>query len=272
MHDSCRKFPDGSGSYDKAIKAAMHFKDFYGGEIGSKMTIAPENVNYIYDAVINLINLGYTNIHLNCAHEKGWETSDATVLYYKLKKIADYIINNNLEDKIFLSIFYMNKGTGKNKENNWCGANGAMLAINWTGKIFSCIRFMQDSLGSKIEEYNIGTVNNGIGFTNIEKDRINELKKLTYCSQSSQECIDCTISDGCSWCTAYNYQETGSVNKRVTYICEMHYACVLASLYYYNSIYRKYNLELRNKFNVNKEKALTIIPLDEIKMIEELSS
>ena len=107
LHDSCRKFPDGSGSYDKAIEAVKHYKNFYGREIGSKMTIAPENVKYVYDAVINLIDLGYTNIHLNNTHEKGWKTSDATILYYELKKVADYIINNNLEDKVFLSIFYM---------------------------------------------------------------------------------------------------------------------------------------------------------------------
>ena len=272
LHDSCRKFPDGSGSYDKAIEAVKHYKNFYGREIGSKMTIAPENVKYVYDAVINLIDLGYTNIHLNNTHEKGWKTSDATILYYELKKVADYIINNNLEDKVFLSIFYMNKGTGENKKNNWCGANETMLAINWTGKIFSCIRFMQDSLGPEVKEYSIGTVEKGIGITNSEKNKIFELKKLTYYSQSPQKCIDCTISDGCSWCPAYDYLETGSINKRVTYICEMHYACVLASLYYYNSIYRKYNIDLRNKFNVDEEKALAIIPLDEIKMIKELSS
>ena len=57
LHDSCRVFPDGSGSYDLAIAAA---KDYMakGYPLGSKMTIAPGNVNYLYHAVIGLLGAG----------------------------------------------------------------------------------------------------------------------------------------------------------------------------------------------------------------------
>lgn len=85
------------------------------------------------------------------------------------------------------------------------------------------------------------------------------MSEITVISQSPQECLDCEISGGCSWCTAYNYQETGNVNKRVTYICDMHYATVLASLYYLNSILKKINSNKRFKFNGDMEKALKII-------------
>ena len=269
LHDACRVFPDGSGSYDSAIKAAIHYKKNHNGKIGSKMTIAPDNVQFIYDAVINLLNLNYKVIYLNCVYEKGWSTENATTLYYQLKKIADYIINNDLEEQIYLSILDRARGTGLHKENNWCGSSNSMLALDYKGRFFPCLRFLEDSLEDKA--YIIGDIFNGIGKKEIEKQRIEELYSINYCSQSPQECIECKISDGCAWCTAYNYAETGSVNKRVTYICEMHYASVLASLYYYNSIYKKHNINKRHIFQVNEEKALNIIPQSELEMIKELS-
>ena len=79
LHDSCRVFPDGSGSYDLAIAAA---KDYMakGNALGSKMTIAPGNVDYLYHAVIGLLDAGYRAINLNCVYEKGWTLDHAATL------------------------------------------------------------------------------------------------------------------------------------------------------------------------------------------------
>ena len=108
LHDACRVFEDGSGSYDIAMAAVRHYIDEMGGSMGSKMTIAPENVMYTYEAVIGLIEQGYTEINLNCIYEKGWNESHATVLYYQLKQLADYLIENDLYDKIYISMFNEN--------------------------------------------------------------------------------------------------------------------------------------------------------------------
>jgi len=40
--------------------------------MGSKMTLAPANVMYTFEAVKSLIEQGYTEINLNCVFEKGW--------------------------------------------------------------------------------------------------------------------------------------------------------------------------------------------------------
>ena len=66
LHDACRVFPDGSGSYDKAIAGVRHFVDVLGGIMGSKMTLAPANIKYTFEAVKGLIEQGYTEINLNC--------------------------------------------------------------------------------------------------------------------------------------------------------------------------------------------------------------
>ena len=91
LHDSCRVFPDGSGSYDLAIAAA---KDYMtkGNALGSKMTIAPGNVDYLYHAVIGLLDAGYRAINLNCVYEKGWTLDHAATLYTQLKRLADFVL------------------------------------------------------------------------------------------------------------------------------------------------------------------------------------
>ena len=59
LHDKCRVLADGSGSYDLAMKAVRHYVDELGGTIGCKMTISPDNITYLYDAVLSLIDNGY---------------------------------------------------------------------------------------------------------------------------------------------------------------------------------------------------------------------
>jgi sulfatase maturation enzyme AslB (radical SAM superfamily) len=53
LHDSCRVQKDGSGSYDIAIAGVEHFRQHYNGKMGSKMTMAPSNITYVFDAVKN---------------------------------------------------------------------------------------------------------------------------------------------------------------------------------------------------------------------------
>lgn len=145
-----------------------------------------------------------------------------------------------------------------------------MLAINWQGKYYPCLRYMEDSVGPD-RGYCIGDIEKGIGQDNLTASRVKELRSITRNSQSPDKCLDCNISTGCGWCSAYNYQEMGSVNKRATFICDMHYATVLASLYYFNSIYEKLGENERLSFNGIEDKALAIIPKEELEMIKEMA-
>jgi sulfatase maturation enzyme AslB (radical SAM superfamily) len=117
--------------------------------MGSKMTLAPENIQYTYEAVKSLIEEGYDSIFLNCIFEKGWTNEHATILYHELIKLADYILMNNLEDKVYVSmfekIFFRPKEPSDNV--NWCGGNGRMIAVDYKGDIYPCIRYMESSLG-----------------------------------------------------------------------------------------------------------------------------
>lgn len=85
------------------------------------------------------------------------------------------------------------------------------------------------------------------------------------------ECFACPIASGCSWCSAYNYQCTGTPDKRVTYICPMHKARVLANAYYWNNLYRKRGDTARYRLDIPDAWALEIIPYAELSMLKSIS-
>ena len=606
LHDACRVFPDGSGSYDKAIAAVHHYRDILGQYMGSKMTLAPANIKYTYEAIKSLIEDGYTEINANCVFEEGWTTEDATTLYYQLKDLANYILDNDLEEKVYISLFeekifcskslsdqanwcwaagtpiltpsgykpieelkigdevytadgtihpiintmshfadnciqlhlsgafdlvctdnhqvyampfdymgnksikhwkpygkyqikdltskdrielfkmpegdkevpydfaylvgryvgdgwdvrngdghciccafdeteelieyfnkanikftinknktvdqfqiishpdnfelhrilrfcghlatgkripqevfqwdnssrlafldgylaadgsfdtkaeqyklntvsyelaqdimlllrslgysptcYINKRGGKSqilgrevnihnryevyfyKDPNkakyvkhidnkvWtshlitnqaepqevynitvdtnhsyiaggivssnCGGSGSMIAIDWKGDIYPCLRFMESSLGPDVEPIIIGNIETGIMTDAKCRNCVQRLKSITRSSQSTQECIECPIAEGCAWCTAYNWQSQGDFNKRATYICIMHKARALANCYFWNLCYWKHKENNRMKLWLPDEECLKIISqeeLDKLKLVQ----
>ena len=274
LHDSCRVFPDGSGSYDIAIEGVKHFREVHHGNMGSKMTIAPGNINKVYVAGVNLLNLGYEEIFLNCVYEEGWDANYATILYQQLTKLADYIINNDLFDKVYFSIFEDNNfcPMSPDDNDNWCGGTGSMLSCDYKGDLYPCIRYMESSLGNDAKPLIIGNVYDGLLKKPEEKEIIKCMRCVTRRSQSTDECFYCPIASGCSWCSAYNYQTFGTVDKRATFICIMHKARALANVYYWNKGFRQYAPFFRFKNYVPDEWALEIISQDELNKLKELES
>lgn len=130
LHDSCRVFPDGSPSYDLAVAAAKDWMS-RGYQMGSKITIAPGNVTFFYDAIKHMIELGYTEINANCVYEKGWESKHAIVLYEEMKKVSDYFLEHNLDfdHEYYCSLFNANMFHPKDEDDlqNWCFKAGTQI-------------------------------------------------------------------------------------------------------------------------------------------------
>ncbi|MGN0734109.1 MAG: radical SAM peptide maturase, CXXX-repeat target family [Emergencia sp.] len=263
LHDSCRVFKDGRGSYDIAMAAADDWRSrgFY---LGSKVTIAPGNINHVYSAIVHMIEHGYKEIFANCVYEKGWTIKHAQELYNQLKRLADYLIENDLTEKIYISILDPNNYTPmmEDDNNNWCGGTGFMLSCDPDGYYYPCIRYMESSLGDDQKPLRLGHVDTGI----CEKETIKCLSCITRRSQSTDECFYCPIAKGCAWCSAYNYQVFGTVNKRATYICEMHKARSLANVYYWNKA--GYHLEM----HCPEKWAVPIIGQEEYNYLKELET
>jgi radical SAM peptide maturase (CXXX-repeat target family) len=224
-------------------------------QIGSKMTISPDNVDKVYDAIKDMVeNTKYTHINLNCVFEKGWTNKHANILYWELHKITDWLIENDLQNKIYLSIFSEHIGKSCIEDKNWCGGTGHMISIDTEGNIFPCQRYSATSVTTKQELYTIGNLKDGVGILPIHKERIKELNSITRTSQSNEECNNCPIGTGCAWCSGYNYEVFGTPNKRATYICCMHKARVLANIYHQLRLGKE-----RVENNVPKEWAIEII-------------
>lgn len=273
LHDSCRVQHNGEGSYDIAMAGVNHFKNVLNGYMGSKMTLAPENIMYTFNAVKSLIESDYSEIYLNCIFEKGWEAKHASILYEQLKMLADHILENGLGDSHYISMFEEHFFRPKDEDDvqNWCGGTGAMIAVDPNGLIYPCLRYMPSSLGEGIEPLIIGNVYDGIMTTKKEMDCVKCMKKVTRKTQSTAECFNCPIAEGCSWCSAYNYQEMGSIDKRATYICIMHKARALANVYYWNQYYLKNGMDKAFENHVPTEWALEIIDANELEYLKTLS-
>lgn len=266
MHDECRLFHSGEGSYDKAIAASLDAKRMHGQE-ATKITISPYNVDKVAKALIHMIELGYTYIFSNCVYEEGWEPQHATILYYQLKEIADYILEHNLYDELFMSIFDEEHchPTPEDSLENWCGGTGKIFALHYSGDIYPCIRYMDSSLGDDQEPYIIGNVEKGLYYDKITCHRCKELKAVNRRTQSDDKCFYCPISQGCGLCSAYNYQYFGTVNKRATFICDTHKARALASAYLHlKAGLKDYTIDIPDEW------ALEIIPQTELDIIRAL--
>ena len=220
IHDACRVDYDGNGSFDRAYKAMHHYKEHYNSLIddNTKVTIAPENLKNLNTIVDFFAKDNIEVILANPVYEAKWNQEHARIYYEELIKLADKMLKyDGLYCSRFMEHSYRPMLTSENQ--NWCGGDGNMLAFDPDGTAYPCLRYMESSLGGSQPPLIVGNVENGI-YNTPETIKIkNELNCITRRSQSTDECFHCPIATGCAWCSAWNYQETGSANKRSTNIC-----------------------------------------------------
>ena len=273
LHDSCRIQPNGEGSYDIDMMALNHFNKNYTPERNSKMTLAPSNISYLYDSVVDFIKNGMTCININCVFEEGWNTETAKIEYYQLKKLADYIVDNNLEN-LYIAIFNERQEDIQDKsfDGNSCGGVGSMLALRPNGQFYPCIRYMPTSVGDNVNDLCIGNVDDGIIGRENGSEVLNMMDRITRRSQSNDICYECPIGNDCGNCSALGHTVFGTPNKRTTFACIQFIAEALANVYYWNRLLLKhpeYDLNVR-KNNVPDEWALLIINKDELEELKLL--
>lgn len=241
-HDLNRvyKGEDEKGSYKDVVKnIPLWLKQFPEG--ATKVTISSADIPYIKESVLHLFDLGIHEVNINCVFEDVWEEGDDKRFEDQLIQLADAIIDGDLYEKNACSFFSENLGKPldcKLENQNWCGA-GKMLAIDAMGNFYPCTRFAQYSLRNK-KAMIIGNINDG-----IDKNKVRPFLLLDRCTQSTQECIDCEVAEGCAWCQGENYDaaDTNTIYQRSTAICKMHKARVRANNYYWNKLYNKLDRE-----------------------------
>lgn len=238
------------GSYDDVVRnIPLWTKQF--PEAGTKVTISSADLPYICESVLHLYDLGIKQVNINCVFEDVWKDGDDQLFEEQLTELADKIIDGGKYEENACSFFSENMGKPldcKLQNNNWCGA-GRMLAVDAAGNFYPCTRFAQYSLRDK-EAWIIGNTKDG-----IDENKLRPFLTLDRCTQSTEECKDCEVAEGCAWCQGENYDaaKTHTVFERATAICKMHKARVRANNYYWNKLYRKLELEgKREEFEQNK--------------------
>lgn len=270
MHDACRVFYDGKGSFDLAKDAQDDYNNRFSHSIGTKATIARANLPYLDKLIKYYVEQGFEHIYANCVYEEEWNYDDAKLFYEKLKWTADYILS--LDHKVEISLFddiYFQPMLEEDN-NNWCGGTGKMLAYDPYGDAFPCIRYMHSSLNDEQVPLKIGDIENGLYNTKETIEIRDMLESITRRSQSTDECFYCPIASGCSWCSGWNYQLYGTPNKRCTRICAMHKARSLGNVYYYNKLYLLKNEKHYFHRYLPDSDCLNIIDNEELNMLNQL--
>lgn len=273
IHDACRVYHDGTGNFKDAYAALKHFTEHYDQPASTKITISRDNIYNISKlAKFFVEELNIKDLNANCIFEEEWTYDDAKVFYQELKNIADYMLNRE-EDDIYFSRFEEHIGRPMliTDNRNYCGGTGSTIAFNPEGIAYPCLRYQESSLGNEQPPLIIGNIKDGLYQRESDKKTIEMLKTITRRSQCSDECFYCVVASGCAWCSAWNYQETGTPNKRSTRICPMHKANVLANYYYWNQYYRKNNIYNRKNIILPKNEALKIISEEEYQMLVNLA-
>ena len=271
MHDACRKHHDGSGSWEEANRALLDYTKKYNDYLGTKVTIAPENLKYLNQTVKYFAEKGYTEINANPIYEHEWTPTEALEYYYQLKSLANYMLNSNLQ---YDTNIFEEQLFGLQPEHElatYCGGSGDMLAFDVDGKAYPCLRYMEMSLGDSQKPYVIGDCFNGIYQTPEHQKLRDEMAAINRRTMSDDECFYCPIGSGCGCCTAWCYQKYGTMNHRDKNICWMHRARSLANVYYWNKYYQKHNLNKKFEMNLPEDLALQIIDKEEYQMLKELS-
>ncbi len=251
-HDLNRVYKQSErGSYKDVIRnIPLWLKQF--PDASTKVTISSADIPYIYESVLHLYNLGIHQVNINCVFEDVWKEGDDKHFEDQLIKLADIIIDKDLYKEYTCSFFSENIGKPldcKLQNGNWCGA-GMMLAVDAAGYFYPCTRFAQYSLRDK-EALIIGNIYDG-----IDKNKLRPFLTLDRCTQSTPECVNCEVAEGCAWCQGENFDAalTHTVFERATAICKMHKARVRANNYYWNKLYRKLEMEgKREEFESNKK-------------------
>ena len=224
VHDLERQFPDGQGTHAAVVKNIPLWLSRT-TKPSTKVTISHDNLPFLAESVLYLFSLGIPVVNANVVFENVWQPGDDVLLETQLDILGDTMLEQELWRKHECSFFNRIIGDplAPENDNNWCGAGRYMLAVDDKGLFYPCVRFTDFSLTSQ-PAFVIGDVERGIDW-----DKLTPFYELNRSCQSTCECMDCEVASGCAWCQGFNYDDSGMLAHRATYICKMHKARVSAN-------------------------------------------
>ena len=231
-HDSARRFADGSGSYDIVAKnVKLMLQQF--PDSGSKVTFGSRDLPYVSESVIHLWELGFQNIHANVVYEDVWKQGDPELFESELCKLADIAIDRGFWKTKNTSLFFdPRQHDWPVEDRNFCGTGG-MMSVDSEGNLHNCVRFHPFTM-KNYSGRSIGNIWDG-----VNEDALRPFHCLRKSLQSPQKCLECEWQRNCGWCKGHDYDISGTLFHRATFICEMHKARCRANQYYWRELEKR---------------------------------
>lgn len=220
-HDACRKYHNGKGSYDDVYKAIKHYIAAYGKYPNTKITISPDNINSMFEAIKAMIDLGYLGVRLSCVEEDVWNETHDDIFKEQMEKFYEYIESRNLD---FCLYPYSIPSTFQSSlQAGTCGSYGNMLCLDCHGKLYLCQRFTEISNLQDKPSLSIGNIDDGITEQGLKI--IEQIKQSIDLTKQTPHCINCAIGSACESCPAFNYEHFGRTYGTIKTNCKkMHIA------------------------------------------------
>jgi uncharacterized protein len=214
-HDACRKYHDGSGSYDDVVDAMTHYINTYGKYPNTKITISPDNVSYLHEGLKKFVEMGFDVVRISCVAEDVWEPRHDKIWEEQLRLFYEYLFET--KSNFWLYPYMKEKLFSKNLRTGNCGTAGNMLFLNYKGDLFLCHRFSEISDLKGKEPLSIGNIQEGI--TEAGLQRIEGIKKSLEGVLQTKGCKDCNIGQICESCPAHSY-ENGTAHQIIKTNCK----------------------------------------------------
>jgi radical SAM peptide maturase (CXXX-repeat target family) len=212
-------------SFDKIMENFHWWRKLYPW-CSVKSTLNHESLPYICESAKFLMDLGLDTVIMNTANENIWQDGDEVIFKEQLFKLADYLLENHRYENNYNCLFDEGILVPADNCQNWCGCGSCMIAVDYKEELFPCLRF---KTVQKLKPWVIGTLDTGIDE--------NKVMPFYFCHNLREcDCQNCDTKSGCVSCTALNYDDTGTIFKRVSYACKLHKARVEANQYFFNKI------------------------------------
>ena len=209
IHDDCRIDTEGRPTYDRAVAGWKWAKErLCPKHMGVKATYCHKTIDRWAQGVINLIELGFTDIAANVVFEEQWTPEEALPIARQMCTVVDYLFQHQLEDKV--NIFQINNKeldmrhyTAKSgpKDQNHCGTCTHMLCLGFDSLLYGCNRFC--------------TMPNPIPIGHMDGDKI-VVDRGDFCEEIArqyehwpEECKQCPYGQQCPSCSAIPYEQDG---------------------------------------------------------------
>ena len=216
QHDRCRRFAEGGGSYEAAVRHLEEALRFNPYTIAVSVVV-PETAECVAAGVKDLFAKGFRYVLQTLDYSALWEARDIKTLKGEYSSLAEFYYESLTSGKkIYYSPFDERIKTWAQKPyeaGDLCDLANTQIAIAASGRIYPCVQFIgSDETADR--QYAIGDVFHGF----------DEPRRRYYVDENraeKQSCVGCALNGRCAtYCGCVNWRATGSLREIPPIVCE----------------------------------------------------